>query len=81
MDDTSCKAFLVDPLLGADVEFVLRVSKVIVNFVTPNALQKMQQEYVNDHLREDDNERERQIVGEFSLRNRITLRNLSLLSK
>jgi len=81
MDDASSKTFLVDPFFGSYFEFIFWVCKVIVNLVSPNALQQMQQKYVNDHLRKDNNARECEIVRQFSLSNSIPLRNLSLFCK
>lgn len=53
MDDASSEALLVNPFLLTSIEFILSIGEIIIHFVTPNDLQKMQQEDIDYHLRED----------------------------
>lgn len=81
MDNTSLEALLVHPLLLPVPELILSIGEVVIDFVTPDNFKKVKQEDINNHLREDDDARERQIIGQFSLSNRIALRDLCLISK
>ncbi len=62
-------------------KFVVAVGKVVVKFVAMQDLQNVQKEDIDNHLGQDDNYREDQVIVQVTLSNLIALRDFGLISK